>query len=64
MDDFKAMHKITFQQLVNNGLEAEMSEHLVYDKHEQLEQPNKRNGKMSKTVSAELDDVQIHTVHL
>lgn len=61
MDDFKAMHKLMLQQFINNSLEAEMSEHLGYDKHHKSEQPNKRNGKMSKTVSTELGDIQIDT---
>lgn len=38
-----------------------MSEHLGYDKHQKSEQPNKRNGKMSKTVGTELGDLQIDT---
>ena len=54
MDDFKAMHKLMLQQFINNSLEAEMSEHLGYDKHQKSEQPNKRNGKMSKTIGTEL----------
>ena len=61
MDDFKAMHKLMLQQLINNSLEAKMQEHLGYAKHEKSDQPNKRNGKMSKTVSTELGDVQIDT---
>lgn len=43
MDDFKAMHKLMLQQFINNSLEAEMSEHLGYDKHQKSEQPNKRS---------------------
>ena len=61
MDDFKAMHKLMLQQLINNSLEAKMQEHLGHAKHEKSDQPNKRNGKMSKTVSTELGDVQIDT---
>lgn len=61
MDDFKAMHKLMLQQFINNSLEAEMQEHLGYAKHEKSDQSNKRNGKMSKTVSTELGDVQIDT---
>ena len=61
MDDFKAMHKLMLQQFINNSLEAEMSEHLGYDKHHKSDQSNKRNGKMSKTVSTELGDIQIDT---
>ena len=53
MDDFKAMQKLMLQQFINNSLEAEMSEHLGYDKHQKSEQPNKRNGKISKTVGTE-----------
>ena len=61
MDDFKAMHKLMLQQFINNSLEAEMSEHLGYDKHQKSEQPNKRNGKMSKTIGTELGDIQVDT---
>lgn len=61
MDDFKAMHKLMLQQFINNSLEAEMQEHLGYAKHEQSDQPNKRNGKMSKTVSTDLGELQIDT---
>ena len=32
-----------------------------YAKHEKSEQPNKRNGKMRKTVGTELGDIQIDT---
>lgn len=42
---------------MNRFLEAEMSEHLGYEKHHKSEQPNKRNGKMRKTVSTELGDI-------
>jgi len=38
MDDFKAMHKLMLQQFINNSLEAEMREHLGYDKHHKSEQ--------------------------
>ena len=61
MDDFKAMHKLMLQQFINNSLEAEMSEHLGYDKHQKSEKPNKRNGKISKTVGTEIGDIQIDT---
>ncbi len=61
MDDFKAMHKLMLQQFINNSLEAEMSEHLGYNKHQKSEQPNKRNGKMSKTIGTELGDIQVDT---
>lgn len=61
MNDFKSMHKLMLQPFINNSLEAEMSEHLGYDKHHKSEQPNKRNGKMRKTVSTELGDIQIDT---
>ena len=59
MDNFKAMHKLMLQQFINNSLEAEMSEHLGYGKHHKSEQPNKRNGKMRKTVSTELGDIKM-----
>lgn len=49
------------QQFINNSLEAEMQEHLGYAKHEKSDQPNKRNGKMSKTVGTELGEIQIDT---
>lgn len=61
MDDFKAMHKLMLQQFINNSLAAEMSEHLGYTKHEKSDQPNKLGGKMRKTVSTELGDIQIDT---
>lgn len=38
-----------------------MQEHLGYAKHEKSEQPNKRKGKMRKTVGTELGDIQIDT---
>ncbi len=61
MDDFKKIQKLMLQQFINNSLEAEMSEHLGYDKHQKSEQPNKRNGKMSKTIGTELGDIQVDT---
>ena len=61
MDDFKQIQQIMLQQFINNSLEAEMQEHLGYAKHEKSEQPNKRNGKMRKTVGTELGDIQIDT---
>ena len=61
MDDFKQIQQLMLQQFINNSLEAEMQEHLGYAKHEKSEQPNKRNGKMRKTVGTELGDIQIDT---
>ena len=62
MDDFKQIQQLMLQQFINSSLEAEMQEHLGYAKHEKSEQPNKRNGKMRKTVGTELGICQ-HSCH-
>lgn len=61
MDESKAMHKFMLQQFINNSLEAEMSEHLGYDKHQKSEQPNKRNGKIENWES--INKMAIQKLH-
>ncbi len=49
------------KRVLERGLQAELSEHLGYDKHERAGGGNSRNGSTAKTVRTEVGQVALHT---
>lgn len=60
--DVQEALKDMFAETLENMLEAELDEHLGYDKHEHgaAETTNRRNGKTQKTVLSQLGDVELN----
>lgn len=60
--DVQEALKDMFAETLESMLEAELDEHLGYDKHEHgaAETTNKRNGKTPKTVLSQLGDVELN----
>lgn len=59
--DVQEALKDIFAETLENMLDAELDEHLGYDKHEHgaAETTNRRNGKTQKTVLSQLGDVEL-----
>ena len=60
--DVQETPKDMFAETLESMLEAELDEHLGYDKHEHgvAETTNRRNGKTPKTVLSQLGDVELN----
>jgi putative transposase len=49
------------RRVLEAGLQAELTGHLGYDKHDRSGSSNARNGAMSKTMSSEVGDFELNT---
>ena len=49
------------RRVLEAGLQAELTSHLGYDKHDRSESANARNGSTPKTMSSEIGDFQLDT---
>jgi len=55
LDEFKSL----LRESIQTASEAEMDEHLGYEKHQISENPNYRNGTNKKTLKSKYGDVEV-----
>lgn len=62
-EDVEALYSQLLQRMINRSLDAEMTAHLGYDRHDKGEsaRTNRRNGKTKKTVKGTFGELEIET---
>ena len=61
MDDIQELFKDTIAEFMENGLEAELDDHLGYSRYDykNKDTDNSRNGHSIKTLRTSFDDVEV-----